>query len=166
MRLCYLHFTNEKSVSHRGWTSRARFKSPALACSWVRAQSQFCIEPHSFLSWPCSGCFRATHRTETSVIAEGSVFVFSGLLTEIQCKSKRLRKNVKQHADQTMQEDGEGRDLRQVTSTTKPCRVMTGSVSAKASSTGFSSLVTRLAGFPVWFCLKVDSFFLKCVNFY
>nr|XP_003476150.1 bile acid receptor isoform X2 [Cavia porcellus] len=47
------------------------------------------------------------------------------LLTEIQCKSKRLRKNVKQHADQTMQEDGEGRDLRQVTSTTKPCREKT-----------------------------------------
>uniref|UniRef100_A0A8D0M674 Bile acid receptor n=1 Tax=Sus scrofa TaxID=9823 RepID=A0A8D0M674_PIG len=45
------------------------------------------------------------------------------LLTEIQCKSKRLRKNVKQHADQTIGEDGEGRDLRQVTSTTKSCRL-------------------------------------------
>ncbi|XP_007465399.1 PREDICTED: bile acid receptor isoform X9 [Lipotes vexillifer] len=45
-----------------------------------------------------------------------------GLLTDIQCKSKRLRKNVKQHADQTINEDGEGRDLRQVTSTTKSCR--------------------------------------------
>ncbi|KAI2567542.1 nuclear receptor subfamily 1 group H member 4 [Homo sapiens] len=44
------------------------------------------------------------------------------LLTEIQCKSKRLRKNVKQHADQTVNEDSEGRDLRQVTSTTKSCR--------------------------------------------
>ncbi|GAB1295481.1 Bile acid receptor [Apodemus speciosus] len=43
------------------------------------------------------------------------------LLTEIQCKSKRLRKNVKQHAD--VSEDSEGRDLRQVTSTTKSCRL-------------------------------------------
>ncbi|XP_008577861.1 PREDICTED: bile acid receptor isoform X5 [Galeopterus variegatus] len=48
-----------------------------------------------------------------------------GLLTEIQCKSKRLRKNVKQHADQTTNEDSEGRDLRQVTSTTKSCREKT-----------------------------------------
>uniref|UniRef100_A0A2R8ZXR7 Nuclear receptor subfamily 1 group H member 4 n=1 Tax=Pan paniscus TaxID=9597 RepID=A0A2R8ZXR7_PANPA len=48
-----------------------------------------------------------------------------GLLTEIQCKSKRLRKNVKQHADQTMNEDSESRDLRQVTSTTKSCREKT-----------------------------------------
>ncbi|XP_004469262.1 bile acid receptor isoform X1 [Dasypus novemcinctus] len=48
-----------------------------------------------------------------------------GLLTEIQCKSKRLRKNVKQHADQTIKEDSEGRDLRQVTSTTKTCREKT-----------------------------------------
>ncbi|XP_037371073.1 bile acid receptor-like [Talpa occidentalis] len=47
------------------------------------------------------------------------------LLTEIQCKSKRLRKNVKQHADQTINEDSEGRDLRQVTSTTKSCREKT-----------------------------------------
>nr|XP_055192567.1 bile acid receptor isoform X2 [Nyctereutes procyonoides] len=49
----------------------------------------------------------------------------AGLLTEIQCKSKRLRKNVKQHADQTINEDSEGRDLRQVTSTTKSCREKT-----------------------------------------
>ncbi|XP_008062882.1 bile acid receptor isoform X2 [Carlito syrichta] len=47
------------------------------------------------------------------------------LLTEIQCKSKRLRKNVKQHADHTINEDSEGRDLRQVTSTTKTCREKT-----------------------------------------
>ncbi|XP_060269078.1 bile acid receptor isoform X2 [Ovis aries] len=47
------------------------------------------------------------------------------LLTEIQCKSKRLRKNVKQHADQAIHEDSEGRDLRQVTSTTKSCREKT-----------------------------------------
>ncbi|MEJ1277123.1 nuclear receptor subfamily 1 group H member 4 [Cricetulus griseus] len=45
------------------------------------------------------------------------------LLTEIQCKSKRLRKHVKQHADKTVNEDSEGRDLRQVTSTTKSCRL-------------------------------------------
>ncbi|XP_011384973.1 bile acid receptor isoform X5 [Pteropus vampyrus] len=48
-----------------------------------------------------------------------------GLLTEIQCKSKRLRKNVKQHADHTINENSEGRDLRQVTSTTKSCREKT-----------------------------------------
>uniref|UniRef100_A0A2K6FI29 Nuclear receptor subfamily 1 group H member 4 n=1 Tax=Propithecus coquereli TaxID=379532 RepID=A0A2K6FI29_PROCO len=48
-----------------------------------------------------------------------------GLLTEIQCKSKRLRKNMKQHAVQTVNEDSEGRDLRQVTSTTKSCREKT-----------------------------------------
>ncbi|XP_035314942.1 bile acid receptor [Cricetulus griseus] len=47
------------------------------------------------------------------------------LLTEIQCKSKRLRKHVKQHADKTVNEDSEGRDLRQVTSTTKSCREKT-----------------------------------------
>ncbi|XP_023789728.1 bile acid receptor isoform X3 [Cyanistes caeruleus] len=41
------------------------------------------------------------------------------LLTEIQCKSKRLRKNVKQPADQTVNEDNEGQDAKQVTSTTK-----------------------------------------------
>uniref|UniRef100_A0A8C5V0E0 Nuclear receptor subfamily 1 group H member 4 n=1 Tax=Microcebus murinus TaxID=30608 RepID=A0A8C5V0E0_MICMU len=48
-----------------------------------------------------------------------------GLLTEIQCKSKRLRKNMKQQAVQTVNEDSEGRDLRQVTSTTKSCREKT-----------------------------------------
>ncbi|XP_040846803.1 bile acid receptor isoform X5 [Ochotona curzoniae] len=48
-----------------------------------------------------------------------------GLLTEIQCKSKRLRKNVKQHADPTVTDDTEGQDLRQVTSTTKSCREKT-----------------------------------------
>ncbi|XP_072722401.1 bile acid receptor isoform X1 [Ciconia boyciana] len=41
------------------------------------------------------------------------------LLTEIQCKSKRLRKNVKQPPDQTVNEDNEGHDMKQVTSTTK-----------------------------------------------
>lgn len=66
-----------------------------------------------------------TYPTVLSVVGEVSVFIFSGLLTEIQCKSKRLRKNVKQHADQTINEDSEARDLRQVTSTTKSCRVIT-----------------------------------------
>uniref|UniRef100_A0A8U7NLS6 Nuclear receptor subfamily 1 group H member 4 n=1 Tax=Corvus moneduloides TaxID=1196302 RepID=A0A8U7NLS6_CORMO len=42
-----------------------------------------------------------------------------GLLTEIQCKSKRLRKNVKQPPDHTVDEDNEGHDVKQVTSTTK-----------------------------------------------
>ncbi|XP_061844602.1 bile acid receptor isoform X3 [Colius striatus] len=42
-----------------------------------------------------------------------------GLLTEIQCKSKRLRKNVKQPPDQINNEDNEGHDMKQVTSTTK-----------------------------------------------
>ncbi|NXO84215.1 NR1H4 protein, partial [Sitta europaea] len=41
------------------------------------------------------------------------------MYTEIQCKSKRLRKNVKQPPDQTVSEDNEGHDVKQVTSTTK-----------------------------------------------
>ncbi|XP_068047721.1 bile acid receptor isoform X1 [Anomalospiza imberbis] len=45
--------------------------------------------------------------------------MYTGLLTEIQCKSKRLRKNVKQPPDQTVNEDNEGHDVKQVTSTTK-----------------------------------------------
>ncbi|XP_052524999.1 bile acid receptor isoform X1 [Tympanuchus pallidicinctus] len=45
--------------------------------------------------------------------------MYTGLLTEIQCKSKRLRKNVKQLPDQTVNEDNEGHDMKQVTSTTK-----------------------------------------------
>ncbi|XP_033370418.1 bile acid receptor isoform X4 [Parus major] len=45
--------------------------------------------------------------------------MYTGLLTEIQCKSKRLRKNVKQPPDQTVNEDNEGHDAKQVTSTTK-----------------------------------------------
>ncbi|NXU58500.1 NR1H4 protein, partial [Turnix velox] len=44
------------------------------------------------------------------------------LLTEIQCKSKRLRKNVKQPPDHTINEDSEGHDMKQVTSTTKTYR--------------------------------------------
>ncbi|CAI5785801.1 bile acid receptor isoform X1 [Podarcis lilfordi] len=41
------------------------------------------------------------------------------LLTEIQCKSKRLRKNISQPVDQTTGEDAEGPDLKQMSSTTK-----------------------------------------------
>ncbi|XP_077790994.1 bile acid receptor isoform X4 [Podarcis muralis] len=41
------------------------------------------------------------------------------LLTEIQCKSKRLRKNISQPVDQTTGEDTEGPDLKQMSSTTK-----------------------------------------------
>ncbi|EMP28337.1 Bile acid receptor [Chelonia mydas] len=49
--------------------------------------------------------------------------MYTGLLTEIQCKSKRLRKHVKQPPDQTANEDNEGADLKQVTSTTKIYRL-------------------------------------------
>ncbi|KAH0616780.1 hypothetical protein JD844_028167 [Phrynosoma platyrhinos] len=42
-----------------------------------------------------------------------------GLLTEIQCKSKRLRKNTSQPLDQSAGEDNDGSDLKQVSSTTK-----------------------------------------------
>nr|XP_012419029.1 PREDICTED: bile acid receptor isoform X3 [Odobenus rosmarus divergens] len=66
----------------------------------------------------CQEC-RLRKCKEMGMLAE---CMYTGLLTEIQCKSKRLRKNVKQHADQTINEDSEGRDLRQVTSTTKSCR--------------------------------------------
>lgn len=45
------------------------------------------------------------------------------LLTEIQCKSKRLRKNVKQSSAKSINEDSNGADLKQVTSTTKLHRV-------------------------------------------
>ncbi|XP_043821151.1 bile acid receptor isoform X1 [Dromiciops gliroides] len=48
--------------------------------------------------------------------------MYTGLLTEIQCKSKRLRKNVKPPSDRSANEDSEGPDLRQVTSTTKSYR--------------------------------------------
>ncbi|XP_030071068.1 bile acid receptor isoform X2 [Microcaecilia unicolor] len=41
------------------------------------------------------------------------------LLTEIQCKSKRLRKNVKQPSEKSRNEDSNGADSKQVTSTTK-----------------------------------------------
>ncbi|XP_060101226.1 bile acid receptor isoform X2 [Heteronotia binoei] len=41
------------------------------------------------------------------------------LLTEIQCKSKRLRKTIPQPPDQMIGEDNEGPDFKQVSSTTK-----------------------------------------------
>ncbi|KAI4587833.1 hypothetical protein MJG53_020511 [Ovis ammon polii x Ovis aries] len=69
----------------------------------------------------CQEC-RLRKCKEMGMLAE---CMYTGLLTEIQCKSKRLRKNVKQHADQAIHEDSEGRDLRQVTSTTKSCREKT-----------------------------------------
>ncbi|EGW06683.1 Bile acid receptor [Cricetulus griseus] len=67
----------------------------------------------------CQEC-RLRKCREMGMLAE---CMYTGLLTEIQCKSKRLRKHVKQHADKTVNEDSEGRDLRQVTSTTKSCRL-------------------------------------------
>ncbi|XP_029419208.1 bile acid receptor isoform X7 [Nannospalax galili] len=69
----------------------------------------------------CQEC-RLRKCKEMGMLAE---CMYTGLLTEIQCKSKRLRKNVKQPADHTTNEESEGRDLRQVTSTTKPCREKT-----------------------------------------
>ncbi|XP_057614041.1 bile acid receptor isoform X1 [Chionomys nivalis] len=69
----------------------------------------------------CQEC-RLRKCREMGMLAE---CMYTGLLTEIQCKSKRLRKNVKQHAEKTVSEDGEGHDSRQVTSTTKSCREKT-----------------------------------------
>ncbi|XP_076967874.1 bile acid receptor isoform X2 [Tamandua tetradactyla] len=48
-----------------------------------------------------------------------------GLLTEIQCKSKRLRKNVKQPSGPASSEGSEGRDSRQGASPTTSCREKT-----------------------------------------
>ena len=99
------------------------------------------------------------------------LFVFTGLLTEIQCKSKRLRKNVKQHADQTIGEDGEGRDLRQVTSTTKSCRGMMGNWRARvparpvaAELLGYSDMGGRGRGVG-WLSIQdshKQDFIFKC----
>ncbi|XP_058842177.1 bile acid receptor-like isoform X1 [Acipenser ruthenus] len=44
------------------------------------------------------------------------------LLTEIQCKSKRLRKNTKLSSDECIREETDGADAKQVTSTTKPSK--------------------------------------------
>uniref|UniRef100_A0A8C5N4R0 Nuclear receptor subfamily 1 group H member 4 n=1 Tax=Leptobrachium leishanense TaxID=445787 RepID=A0A8C5N4R0_9ANUR len=46
------------------------------------------------------------------------------LLTEIQCKSKRLRKNVKIPSEKCVNEENEGHEQKQVTSTTKPNRTL------------------------------------------
>jgi len=52
------------------------------------------------------------------------VFASSGLLTEIQCKSKRLRKNTKASSDESIGDDvGDSRDAKQVVSTTKLSKV-------------------------------------------
>lgn len=45
------------------------------------------------------------------------------LLTEIQCKSKRLRKNIKLPSETSFNEEYEGFELKQVTSTTRTSRV-------------------------------------------
>uniref|UniRef100_A0A8C0YDA9 Bile acid receptor n=2 Tax=Cyprinus carpio TaxID=7962 RepID=A0A8C0YDA9_CYPCA len=45
------------------------------------------------------------------------------LLTEIQCKSKRLRKNTKASSDESLGDDvGDSRDAKQIVSTTKPSK--------------------------------------------
>lgn len=55
-----------------------------------------------------------------------SYVMFSGLLTEIQCKSKRLRKNTKSSPGESTADDPEGADCgdtKQVTSTTRLSKV-------------------------------------------
>ncbi|PIO29708.1 hypothetical protein AB205_0169390 [Aquarana catesbeiana] len=53
-----------------------------------------------------------------------------GLLTEVQCKSKRLRKNCKQNNSvfRNVKVEDDGCDNRQVTSTTKPAKVRDSSI--------------------------------------
>uniref|UniRef100_H3BDW7 Nuclear receptor subfamily 1 group H member 4 n=1 Tax=Latimeria chalumnae TaxID=7897 RepID=H3BDW7_LATCH len=63
----------------------------------------------------CDECYKYKCRSTSALL---SLFV-SGLLTEIQCKSKRLRKNTKPLTDQPVKEDIDGPDSKQVTSTTK-----------------------------------------------
>ncbi|MBN3280922.1 NR1H4 protein, partial [Polyodon spathula] len=57
---------------------------------------------------------------------QGTLFLLhsalTGLLTEIQCKSKRLRKNTKLSSDECVREETDGADAKQVTSTTKPSK--------------------------------------------
>ena len=94
-----------------------------------------------------------------------TLLIFSGLLTEIQCKSKRLRKNVKQHADQAIHEDSEGRDLRQVTSTTKSCRVMMGhGVGQNQWLLSFQDVVTWAGGFQTRATATTRISFQVCVK--
>ena len=93
-----------------------------------------------------------------------TLLIFSGLLTEIQCKSKRLRKNVKQHADQAIHEDSEGRDLRQVTSTTKSCRVMMGhGVGQNQRLLSFQDVMTWAGGFQMT-ATATSGFHFKCAS--
>lgn len=52
------------------------------------------------------------------------------MLTEIQCKSKRLRKNTKASSDESTGDDVvDSRDGKQVVSTTKPSKVRTQALS-------------------------------------
>lgn len=60
----------------------------------------------------------------------------AGLLTEIQCKSKRLRKNTKASPGQSPADETEGMDNadnKQVTSTTRLSKVLRDSVQMSAS---------------------------------
>lgn len=55
-----------------------------------------------------------------------------GLLTEVQCKSKRLRKNCKQNSlvIRNVKVEDDGSDSRQVTSTTKAAKVRATSINS------------------------------------
>lgn len=73
-------------------------------------------------------CLLVNSQSEQSVCSFCIYFVFasSGLLTEIQCKSKRLRKNTKASSDESIGDDvGDSRDAKQIVSTTKPSKVRT-----------------------------------------
>ncbi len=71
----------------------------------------------------------------------------AGLLTEIQCKSKRLRKNTKASPGQSTGDETEGADNadnKQVTSTTKLPKVIT-----------TSAVSWKFAVFPPSFLLQI-----------
>lgn len=62
--------------------------------------------------------------------------LLAGLLTEIQCKSKRLRKNTKASAGESPGDEAEGTDntdSKQVTSTTRLAKVPRDSTQVSAS---------------------------------
>lgn len=66
----------------------------------------------------------------------GDSITAAGLLTEIQCKSKRLRKNTKASPGQSAGDEMEGMDIadsKQVTSTTRLSKVLIDSVHMPAS---------------------------------
>ncbi|CAI9604450.1 unnamed protein product [Staurois parvus] len=68
----------------------------------------------------CQEC-RLRKCKQMGMLAECNI---AGLLTEIQCKSKRLvRKNIKLSSEKSFEEEYEGLELKQVTSTTKTNRV-------------------------------------------